>query len=105
MNPTQQLHQAERGLVVAIDSVSEALEQIGTDQLDESLTRLHTAASDCKERLATGRSDLFATIADVVASLGGFEAELLPAPVPQLTVATAANGPIEPVRKSRKPKS
>lgn len=104
MNPTQQLHQAERGLVAAIDSVSDALEQIGTTQLDQSLSRLHTAASDCKERLAVGRSDLFATIADVVASLGGFEAELLPTPV-QLTVATAANGPIEPARKPRKPKS
>ncbi len=50
-NPMEQVTQSEKAVIKTLDTVAEALDQVGTDSLDKAVSRVHQAALEAKERL------------------------------------------------------
>ena len=75
MNATvNQIHDAERGLCVAIRTAANALDAIGTDDLSAALSRLQESADRAKCRLQAAAMLMNATlqgVAGVIESLAG----------------------------------
>ena len=88
-NPLSQIASAEASLVQALNATSAALDNLGTNSLDQAMARVQASAAGAKDRLAGAAALLGLTVADVVETVTGTAAQI---------VAALAVNDLQPVR-------
>ncbi len=79
INPIATMNATEARLTAAIDATAQALDHIGTTNLERAMARLKESANAAKARLAAAHAEMLATVADVLGELDGFTGEIVEA--------------------------